>query len=123
MTKAGETSGKRGVKPPPIISNAPEGFAGAPPGSTEEEQRRALYITYLALGVPVAVAFVLLVVIQWIEHARCAPEGAMNSTSETACSSDSSGSSGYGGGGGGGGEGSARFGGFGAFGAGHGGGG
>ncbi|RNJ49045.1 hypothetical protein [Methylocystis hirsuta] len=122
MTEADGTSGKRGVKPPPIISNAPKGFAGAPPGSTEEEQRRALYRACLALGVPLAVAFVLLVVIQWIEHARCAPEGAMNSTSETACSSDSSGSSSHGGGGGGG-DGSARFGGFGGFGAGHGGGG
>ena len=120
MTEADGTSGKRGVKPPPIISNAPEGFAGAPPGSTEEEQRRALYLAYLALCVPLAVAFVLFNVVQWIEHSRCART---DSTSETACSSDFSGSSGYGGGGGGGGEGSARFGGFGAFGAGHGGGG
>lgn len=115
MTADG-TSGKRGVKPPPIISNAPEGFAGAPPGSAEEEQRRALYLAYLALYVPLAVAFVLFIVVQWIEQSRCA-----DSTSETACSSDSSGSSGHGGGGGG--EGAARFGGFGAFGAGHGGGG
>ncbi|CCJ08225.1 hypothetical protein [Methylocystis sp. SC2] len=115
MTEADGTSGKRGVKPPPIISNAPEGFAGAPPGSSDAEQRQALYI---ALGAPLAAAFVLFIVVQWIEQSRCA-----DSTSETACSSDSSGSSGHGGGSGGGGEWAARFGGFGAFGAGHGGGG
>ncbi|HEY8127033.1 MAG TPA: hypothetical protein VIF88_16600 [Methylocystis sp.] len=114
MTEADGASGKRGVKPPPIISNAPEGFAGPPPGSTDEEQRLALYI---ALCVPLAVAFVLFIVVQWIEQYRCAQTDA---TSETACSSDSSGSFGHGGGGG---EGAARFGGFGSFGAGHGGGG
>ncbi|KAF0128082.1 MAG: hypothetical protein FD139_853 [Methylocystaceae bacterium] len=123
MTEADGTSGKRGVKPPPIISNAPEGFAGAPPGSTDDEQRQALYLGYLAIWVPLAVAFVLFIVVQWIEQSRCARTDASN---ETACSSDSSGSSGHGGGSGGsggGGEGAARFGGFGAFGAGHGGGG
>ncbi|QGM93475.1 hypothetical protein F7D13_05250 [Methylocystis rosea] len=119
MTEADGTSGKRGVKPPPIISNAPEGFAGAPPGSTDDEQRRALYIT---LYLPLAVAFLLFIVVQWIEQSRCART---DPTSETACSSDSSGSGhgGGSGGSGGGGEGAARFGGFGAFGAGHGGGG
>jgi hypothetical protein len=117
MTEADETPGKRGLNPPPIISNAPEGFAGAPPGSTDEEQWLAFYITLFA---PLAVAFVLFIVVQWIEQSRCAQP---DSTSETACSSDSSGSSGHGGGGWGGGEGHASFGGFGAFGAGHGGGG
>lgn len=122
MTQADETSGKRGVNPPPIISHAPEGFAG-PPGPTDEEQRRALFLANLALYVPLAVAFVLFLLIQWIDHARCSPGNATEPTNETTCSSDSSGSGGGGGGSGGGGEGAVRFGGFGAVGAWHGGGG
>lgn len=124
MTNAGKTSGKRSFNPPPIISHAPQGFAGAP-GPTDEELRRALFLANLALYVPLAVGFALLLLVQWIEHARCS--GATDSTNETICSSDSSGSGGSGGsgggGGGGGGASSARFGGFGAMGAGHGGGG
>ena len=119
MTQAGGTPGKRSVNPPPIISHAPEGFAGAP-GPTEDEQRRALY---LAFGLPLAVALVLLLVVQFIERARCVPADATDSTkaqNQTSCSSQSSGGHG---GGGGGGEGAASFGGFGAAGAGHGGGG
>lgn len=121
MMNAGKTSGKRSFNPPPIISHAPQGFAGAP-GPTEEELRRA---RFLVLS-PLAAGFLLLLLVLWIEHVRCS--GATDSTNETACSSDSSSGSGGGGGGGsggsgGGGGGAARFGGFGAVGAGHGGGG
>lgn len=118
MTQEDGSSGKRGLNPPPIISHAPKGFAGAPARSDAEQQRAV----YLAIGAPFAVAFLLLLLILWAEQVRCTSGDTTDSADETRCSSHS-GSSGGGGGGGGGGEGRASFGGFGGFGGWHGGGG
>jgi hypothetical protein len=114
--------GKRGIKPPPVITHAPDGLP-----TRDDERRRQIAVNLallLGFGLPLSVVLIAAAVIDAARHPKCLPSDDP-ARQENSCGQ---GVSGHGGGGGGrsGGGSSSRavsFGGFGGHGAAHGGGG
>ncbi len=120
--------GRRGVNPPPIVTRAPGGLAGAP-DPLSPRRLRTVVITLGALG---ATAIGVFALAEAANRARDCPRTDGAEPGSAACESSSSSSGGHGGGGGSPGHGSGfssasgssvSFGGFGGAGAAHGGGG